>query len=191
MPHPKHVPNAIALLLAIAPLAAGAQSASADSSPRVGQLARFRAEGADAHGRRIACDARIAAIAGDTLVLQPTSRWDACPRQTYATSTVSSLQLARGTHGSRGVHALVGLGVGALALGTLGYAASSCSDGGCSGDGDLRAAFTVFAGTVGGLLGAGIGALLPAGPKWSSAPVRGPVRVVRVNVAVPMRVGGM
>src|SRR5438045_2846508 len=103
------VPNASRLAAALAlPAVLGAQRAVPPSdteppAPRVGDVVRLRTRWLDARGRGIGCEARVAAIVSDTVVVRNASRWAGCPRQEYP-ADVMALQVARGSHGSRLAH---------------------------------------------------------------------------------------
>jgi hypothetical protein len=183
-----------AALLAIA-ARVDAQTTS-DSTPEasvivVGDRVGLRSTPVDRRGARAQCEGDVTAIAGDTIVVGNANAARVCPRWTYSRDVVAELRVARGDRGSRVKHALVGFAIGAVAGGALGYAAVGTDDctGECDLDGLLTAAATIGLGTVGGLTGTIIGALMPAGPKWLAVPVPGPIRVAGVRVQPTLRVG--
>lgn len=156
---------------------------------QVGDLVRLRTQPVDGVGPGARCQARVAAIGGDTLMVTNVSRWGGCPRQTYGPNAIRSLDVARGHRGSRLLHAGIGLLGGATAGGLLGWglAGDGCQSGGCD-DGGLVVAILTFAGIVtGGVTGTIVGAALPAGPRWVRSSVGAPVRVAGLRVHPSIR----
>jgi hypothetical protein len=157
----------------------------------VGDRVDLRSTPVDRRGARAECEGDVTAIAGDTIVVGNTNAPRTCPRWTYGRDVVAELRVARGHRGSRAKHALVGFAIGAAVGGTLGYLSVGTDDctGECDLDGLLTAAAALGVGTLGGLTGTIIGALLPAGPNWLTVPVPGPIRVAGVRVQPALRVG--
>lgn len=186
-----------AALLALAGrLHAQPTGASRDSTPDasvivVGDHVDLRSQPVPPRGARAQCEGDVTAIAGDTIVVGNASAPRMCPRWTYTRDVVSELRVARGHRGSRVKHALVGFAIGAAVGGAVGYLAVGTDDcrGECDLDGLVTFAAMVGLGTVGGLTGTIIGALVPAGPKWLTVPVPGPIRVAGMRVQPALRVG--
>jgi len=157
---------------------------------------RLRVATRDTRGRAIQCEARVSTWQADTLVLTNTSRWAGCPSLVYPPGGVTSLEVAHGSRGSRAVHTVVGLLVGAAAGGTVGRlfagAATDCVNSSCD-DGGLAEFVFTFAGiALGGGIGGVAGLALPAGPRWVTVPTGGPVRVagLQLQPALRVRTGG-
>jgi hypothetical protein len=192
------LPNVRLLALAVVPTALGAQRlASRDATrsdtlpptPVAGDLVRVRTRAVDARGRGIACDARVTAVAGDTVVLQNVSRWAGCPRQDYPADVVTGMQVARGRRGSRLAHAGAGLLIGGLVGGALLRfgATTDCTGSPCDDEG-LTALVTFLGVVAGATVGSAVGAVLPAGPKWMSVPTPAPVRVAGMVLRPAVRI---
>ena len=188
--------QAAALLALATRLDAQPTGASRDSTPDasaivVGDHVDLRSQPVDRRGARAQCEGDVTAIAGDTIVVGNANAPRLCPRWTYTRDVVAELRVARGNRGSRVKHALVGFAIGATAGGVIGFAAASADHctGECDLDGVLTVAATIALGTVGGLTGTIIGALVPAGRRWISVPVPGPVRVAGMRVQPALRVG--
>jgi hypothetical protein len=143
----------------------------AQGVPRVGELVQarvIRPNEADESW----CTAPVTAVEGDTLVL--TANWS-CPRGTY----VTDWRVARGDHGSRLTHTVLGLVGGAVIGGLVGRisAGDGCSIDGCD-DGALAVGvITVVGAATGALIGTVAGAALPAGQRWEYGESRRPIRV--------------
>lgn len=182
---------AAAVLALLAPPAsmAGAQPRSDSASlVNVGDLVQLRGRPADARSAGSECEGRVA-TAGDTLVIEGAATNRLCPRWVYAPGTVAQLRVARGRRGSRLAHAGIGALVGAAVGAGLAYAAvgtDDCTDSSCD---DIRYALAIFGGGTFGTIGALIGALLPAGPRWVTVPVGGPVRIAGLTAQPAVRVG--
>jgi hypothetical protein len=172
----------VALVLA---LGAPAWTSAQDTTRvQVGDRVRVRTSVADTRGRPIGCDARVSALAGDTLVLTNASRWAGCPARAYPADAVG-LQVVRGDHGSRLAHAALGLLVGAAAGGALARletlgASNDCTGSPCN-DTRLTANVAMLAGAYAGAL--------PAGPRWEAMPMGAPVRVAGLALRPSLHVG--
>lgn len=166
---------------------AKAQTSDSSASPGnaivAGERVQLHGRPADSRSAGAECDGYVGETSStDTLVIERATNTRLCPRWTYAANDVAELRVMRGHRGSRGVHALIGLGAGVVFGATAVYAgtAHSCDNG--SSCEDIRAAAAVLSGITFGVLGAGIGALLPAGPKWVTVPVTKPVRVAGLTL---------
>jgi len=172
------------MLVAALPAAGEAQATvDADSAagPRIGDRLQLRARLPDRRAWWVDCDGRLAARAADTLVIATTASDRVCPHQLYPANTVARLRVAGRDRGSRLAHAGIGALIGAVVAGTVAYitADQSCRRGEC-GEGEghwVAGAFAVIGGFGGGALGAGFGALVPAGRQWERVARTGPVRV--------------
>ena len=112
------------------------------------------------------------------------------PRGCPAGSYDADLRVARGHDGSRLAHAALGLVGGAVAGGIIARvtAGDGCVIEGCD-DGDLVVAIkTVIGVAAGGVIGAVVGALLPAGPRWLTETATRPVRVAGLELHPELRV---
>ena len=167
-------------LIAGAPTLAAAQG---EPTLRPGEQVQVRVVGPATAPVGLRCAGSVAALAGDTVVLgQPRG----CPAGSYD----ADLRVARGHDGSRLAHAALGLVGGAVAGGIIARvtAGDGCVIEGCD-DGDLVVAIkTVIGVAAGGVIGAVVGALLPAGPRWLTETATRPVRVAGLELHPELRV---
>jgi hypothetical protein len=173
-------------LLVLISLAAGGPAVAAAQeglTPQPGERVQARIVGPDTAPVGARCDGRIAAVNGDTIVLGASSR---CPRGSYA----ADVRFSRGDRGSRLAHTGLGIVGGALAGGLFARLAAGdgCRIDGCD-DGDWEVALLTIAGTgAGAVIGALVGAALPAGPQWLIGTTRRPLRVAGLEVHPEVRV---
>jgi hypothetical protein len=109
------------------------------------------------------CTGRVRAVEHDTIIV---SSSEGCPQEVY----LGDLRVARGSRGSRVVHVAVGIVGGGITGAVVARVAgrNNCGDTGCIGDdeGYVSGIRTMVHTPLGMAVGAGIGAVLPAGPRW-------------------------
>ena len=126
-------------------------------------------------GRRW-CDGRVALVAGDTLVVAGAR---GCPSGELRQASIADVRIARGDHGSRLTHAVLGVLGGAVVGGGIGRLAAGdgCRRSGCSDGGYAVGVLTGVGLYAGALVGGTIGLALPAGTRWVAVRVPRHVRV--------------
>jgi hypothetical protein len=129
------------------------------------------------------CTGRVRAVHSDTVIVTSS---EGCPPESY----LGDLRVARGSRGSRLAH----VGVGIVVCGITGFVVarasrrSRCGDSGCFGDDESYVSgirTTVYT-AIGSVVGAGLGAALPAGPRWIRT-AGGPVRVAGIALHPEVR----
>lgn len=172
------------LVISIGPLVpvAAAQSAS---MPRPGEQVRGRIIQPATAALGAECTGAVRAVEHDTVIVASS---DGCPRD----SELGDLRVARGNRGSRLTHVGLGILVGGItgAVVARNTGRGRCADSGCVGDdyGYVSGIRTTVYSAIGIAIGAGIGAALPAGPRWIRIASDKPVRVVGIAVHPEVRV---
>ena len=138
-----------------------------DTAVYVGDTLRLRL----ATPQAVECTAPLRAIASDTLVVGAVAR--GCPSGTFT----ADVRMYRGQHAGRLKQTIGGAGAGMAVLGFVGYLLAECQHPGCERDPALVGLGDGI--ILGGLLGAGVGALLPTGPIWDTIGTR-KSRTVRI-----------
>jgi len=154
---------------------------------RPGERLRFRFAPLDTHARPRRCSARVVRLAGDTVVVGATA--GQCPRGDVPATTITALEVARGSHGSRLAHTVVGMVVGATVGGLAGrlYAGNGCQSSvpQCDDGGFAIGVITLLGVGVGAVGGGFVGLVLPAGPRWVPTFGTPPLRVTAAGDAPP------
>ena len=180
-----HTGLAVLAAALLTTLPAGAQPAApgAAGRPRAGDRVRARAAGPAGWPADTWCEARVAAVLGDTLRLAATA--GGCPPGAYA----GDVQVALRDAGDRGTHVGIGL-LGGLAVGgALGrlIVGNGCLVSPCDGGASVFI-YTVLGAGAGALAGAVAGATLPAGTQWAPVGAGRPLRVAGLAVHPGVRV---
>jgi hypothetical protein len=158
--------------------------AAAQSEPRSGEQVRGKIIQPVTAALGAECTGAVQGVERDTIIV---SSSEGCPRESH----LGDLRVARGSRGSRLVHAvagsLVGGITGAVAARTRGR--GRCENSGCVGDDQAYVAGirTMVYAAAGMAVGAGLGAALPAGPRWIRTAVGRPVRVAGMALRPEVR----
>ena len=151
-------------------------TSAATAQPRaarlgVGDQVRFtltRDTAASFESRGVRCEAQVSQLLMDTVAVRPYGR---CALPDVRFWKARDLQV-EGNRGSRLGHFVAGTGFGLLVGGIAGLliAGDGCHASQCD-DGALAVLELTLVGiTAGGVVGAGVGLLLPAGSRWVSVP---------------------
>lgn len=152
------------------PTFAGAQQPT--SGLRVGDAVRFtrRDDGTD-HGfsARYRCEGIISGFSSDTVLVAADRN---CATAEFAMARLSEVKVKRGDRGSRIRHFTFGALLGTVVGGVIGRvrAGDGCHVAPCDDAGFAIGILTVTGAAVGGLIGGGVGLVIPAGRQWVPLP---------------------
>ena len=177
------VKNAAALSLSLIGLGKTARAQQSPDSAIVGARVKFAlvSEGAEALGLATdTCEGSVARLDGDIVLIVPSQT---CAINSSVRQQIASLYIEAGNRGSRASHLLYGALIGAAIGGVIGRVAAGdgCRIPGCDDAGFAIGVITTMGVTVGTIVGAVGGLILPAGTQWRALPRTRPVLIPRAS----------